>query len=65
MADKCAWCDATENLELDHIVPVRDDGFNIKENAQTLCKPCNLWKSIYVDRPSHLARLALQGGSVG
>lgn len=63
-ADKCAWCSSTEDLILDHVIPVMDDGFNVKENSQTLCQPCNMWKSIYVDRPSHLARLALQGGLV-
>lgn len=63
-ADKCAWCASTEKLILDHIIPVMDGGFNLKENAQTLCQPCNIWKSINVDRPAHIARLALQGGSV-
>jgi 5-methylcytosine-specific restriction endonuclease McrA len=63
-SDKCLWCETTESLVLDHTVSVRDGGLNIKENAQTLCQPCNLWKSVNVDRPMHLARLALQGGSV-
>lgn len=62
--DKCAWCATSEDLVLDHIIPVMDGGHNLKENAQTLCQPCNIWKSVYVDRPSHLARLALQGGLV-
>lgn len=60
---ECAWCSSVENLVLDHIVPVTCGGVNIKENAQTLCQPCNLWKSHYVDRPHYLARLAIQGGS--
>ena len=63
-ADKCSWCQSSDQLVLDHIIPVMDGGLNMKENAQTLCQPCNLWKSAYVDRPSHLARLALQGGLV-
>lgn len=63
-ADKCLWCSSTEELILDHIIPVMDGGVNLKENSQTLCQPCNIWKSIYVDRPSHLARLALQSGLV-
>jgi hypothetical protein len=25
---------------------------NTKRNAQTLCQTCNLWKMVYVDRPS-------------
>lgn len=61
--DKCIWCGTKDNLSLDHIIAVIDGGFNLKENAQTLCQPCNIWKSVYVDRPSHLARLALQSGS--
>lgn len=62
-SDRCLWCGSTEKLVLDHIVSVRDGGFNLKANSQTLCQPCNIWKSVYVDRPAHLARLALQGGS--
>lgn len=61
-ADKCVWCNSTESLVLDHIIAVMDGGYNLKENCQTLCQPCNLWKSIYVDRPAHLARLSLQRG---
>jgi hypothetical protein len=54
---KCAWCDTTENLVLDHIIPVMCGGKNVKENSQTLCQPCNLWKLKYVDRPLYLAGL--------
>lgn len=61
-AGKCLWCESSENLVLDHIVSVMDGGHNVKENSQTLCQPCNLWKSVYVDRPAHLARLSLQRG---
>lgn len=64
-ADHCAWCNSTENLTLDHIIAVMSGGINIKENSQTLCQPCNIWKSINVDRPYHLARLSLQGGLSG
>lgn len=62
--NKCRWCGSTKRLILDHIVSVRDGGLNIQGNSQTLCQPCNIWKSVYIDRPYHLARLALQGGSV-
>lgn len=61
-SDKCLWCEATEDLVLDHVVAVVDGGLNIKENAQTLCRTCNIWKAVYIDRPVFLARLALQGG---
>lgn len=57
-ASVCAWCDCTEGLELDHIIPVVIGGMNIRANAQTLCRKCNLWKMSYVDRPYHLASLA-------
>ena len=58
--EKCCWCGATKQLVLDHIISVRDGGVNVRENAQTLCQPCNIWKMVYVDRSLHLARLALQ-----
>lgn len=57
---KCAWCEATEKLELDHILPVSAGGTNVKENSQTLCRLCNLWKSHYIDRPILLATLAIK-----
>ncbi len=60
----CVWCKSTDALVLDHILPVSAGGTNIKENAQTLCQPCNLWKSANIDRPLHLAILAVRSGSV-
>ena len=59
---ECFFCGSTENLELDHIVPIFDGGKNHQDNAQTLCRGCNLWKTKYVDLPRHNAFLALQGG---
>lgn len=59
---KCLWCDATDGLVLDHIVPVMCDGKNEQSNAQTLCQPCNIWKMVYVDRPLLLAGLGSNGG---
>lgn len=63
-AEKCGWCGTKDSLVLDHIFPVSAGGTNIKENAQTLCQPCNLWKSANIDRPLHLAILAVRSGSV-
>lgn len=60
--NKCAWCDATDDLVLDHIIPVMAGGTNIRENAQTLCRGCNLWKTKYIDRPLYFAKLAIDGG---
>jgi 5-methylcytosine-specific restriction endonuclease McrA len=60
--DKCIWCDAVDDLVLDHIHPVVCGGKNKRFNAQTLCRSCNLWKMVYVDRPLYLASLGLEGG---
>lgn len=37
----CAMCQATENLELDHIVPLVRKGRNSIDNRQWLCRRCN------------------------
>ncbi len=58
----CLWCDAVDDLVLDHIIPVMAGGKNVRENSQTLCQPCNLWKAWNVDRPLKLAGLGSQGG---
>ena len=38
---KCNHCHTTENLSVDHIVPVLSGGNDNIENLQTLCTPCN------------------------
>ena len=38
---KCLKCGNTENLSLDHIIPVTKGGRNDKNNTQVLCMPCN------------------------
>ena len=58
---QCKWCKSTEELVLDHILPVMCSGINIRENAQTLCGPCNRWKMKHVDRPLYYALKALTG----
>ncbi len=55
---KCVYCGSTEQLILDHILPVICGGINIRSNAQTLCAICNRWKMRYVDRPLYFAVLA-------
>lgn len=57
MGSHCLWCNSTERLNIDHIIPVFDGGEPEAWNAQTLCHPCNLWKVKFVDRPRYLARL--------
>jgi hypothetical protein len=59
--DHCAWCDAKDDLVLDHILPVMAGGDNRRANAQTLCRRCNLWKMRYIDRPLVLAILDRKG----
>lgn len=39
--DACLKCGTTENLSLDHIVPLASGGDNATSNLQTLCKSCN------------------------
>lgn len=51
---KCAWCRSTDNLALDHMIPVCAGGKAIWDNSQTLCQPCNNWKCEHVDRPMAL-----------
>ena len=60
---ECAKCGTPENLCLDHIIPVSAGGESSFKNAQTLCQPCNIWKSNHEDRK--LARAYKQFRSGG
>lgn len=60
---ECAYCGDTEELVLDHIIPIFDGGTNQKENCQTLCHACNLWKVYKVDLPRRLAAQAAKGAT--
>ena len=62
-APNCAWCGTEDALELDHIIPIVAGGLNIKGNCQTLCRKCNLWKMVFVDRPYQLAMFATKAAS--
>jgi 5-methylcytosine-specific restriction endonuclease McrA len=42
---KCVICGSTENLQIDHIIPVISNGTNDADNLQVLCKACNTSKS--------------------
>jgi 5-methylcytosine-specific restriction endonuclease McrA len=37
----CAKCGTTDNLTVDHIVPLARGGSDELSNLQLLCKPCN------------------------
>jgi hypothetical protein len=38
---QCVYCGSTEDLELDHVVPVNRGGSNSIDNLATCCKTCN------------------------
>lgn len=40
----CLKCGSTENLEIDHVVPLSLGGSNEQSNWQVLCKSCNCSK---------------------
>lgn len=41
----CCFCNDTEKLQLDHIIPIDKGGKNVAENIQILCRDCNRQKS--------------------
>lgn len=43
--NKCVYCHSTENLCLDHLVPLIRGGTNALSNLVTACKACNSGKS--------------------
>ena len=38
---KCCFCGSKENLEIDHIIPIREGGTKDEDNLRILCKSCN------------------------
>lgn len=45
---RCVYCGATENLQLDHIIPFSKGGASTVENLQLLCAKCNREKSDHI-----------------
>ena len=43
---ECAYCGSTENLTLDHIVPLAKGGAHSPDNLCVLCKSCNSSKGM-------------------
>lgn len=41
---KCNYCNSTNDLTIDHIMPLSKEGKHIRENLQCLCSSCNLKK---------------------
>jgi 5-methylcytosine-specific restriction endonuclease McrA len=41
--EMCVECGSTENLTVDHILPISKGGDTVPENVQVMCGPCN-WK---------------------
>ena len=39
--ERCANCGATENLALDHVIPIARGGLSTLDNLQLLCAQCN------------------------
>lgn len=60
MDAKCKRCGSDQNLTLDHILAVCCGGKSVRENAQTLCGPCNNWKAEHIDKPLARAMNKLQ-----
>lgn len=42
---KCVYCGAKEDLQIDHKIPFSKGGTTIFDNLQTLCKNCNKKKN--------------------
>lgn len=47
---KCCYCKTTENLTIDHIVPLSEGGTNIAENLRVMCDNCQK-KYHGIDKP--------------
>jgi hypothetical protein len=48
---KCLDCGTTDDLTVDHIIPVSRGGTGAMDNLRTLCAQCNRRKGSYIDWP--------------
>ena len=46
---RCKKCGSTENLEIDHIIPIFKGGKSTYSNLQTLCHKCNTEKGSKIE----------------
>lgn len=46
--EKCQHCGATENLVVDHVLPIARGGKSALDNLQLLCATCNTAKGKFV-----------------
>ena len=46
---RCVQCNAEEDLQFDHVIPVSRGGGNAENNLQILCGACNRQKSDRID----------------
>ena len=53
----CQQCGSTENLCIDHVLPVSRGGSSVDENLQVLCLSCNTKKGNKIDSTSTQRRL--------
>lgn len=47
--NRCVKCERTEELEIDHIIPLSRGGKEDEDNMQVLCAKCNREKSNGID----------------
>lgn len=45
LKNKCKYCKSTDELTIDHKIPLSKGGSNAPGNIQTLCRLCNQTKS--------------------
>jgi 5-methylcytosine-specific restriction endonuclease McrA len=55
--DRCIYCEATDKLVVDHMVPIAMGGTDAEDNLALACKPCNSGKA---GRTPELANMTIR-----